>query len=452
MENDDSSIELSTVKYLIHIKFVIAGTAEKSDIIGAIFGQTEGLLGDSMDLRELQKTSRIGRILVKLQYNKSQRKTVGIVVIPSSLDRIETSILAASLETVDRVGPCLAKIQLQKIEDVRSTKRNQIISRATQILQGWDTEVAPESQNLVEEVVKQARISAVSKWGPENLPAGPGVNESDSVILLEGRADVLNLLKYGFRNIVALQGTNIPKSIIPLTNKKRTIVFLDGDRGGDLILRELIELAEIDFVARAPKGREVEELSGKEILKALRNKIPIEQILKDMDITENKGKDKDRARKPKDKGKQKPVEDILVGDIGESSIAKDLEVEDSDVADMELDESDQSLIEAESSDPAVSELPVEISEITKSLGSFEAIFVTSGYEIAKKSAVKDLRSELSNLKPEDDPKTVGIIFDGIVTQRLIDLSKEKELEYVAGARIAEMVKVPENLKIYEFGK
>ena len=70
MENDDSSIELSTVKYLIHIKFVIAGTAEKSDIIGAIFGQTEGLLGDSMDLRELQKTSRIGRILVKLQYNK----------------------------------------------------------------------------------------------------------------------------------------------------------------------------------------------------------------------------------------------------------------------------------------------------------------------------------------------------------------------------------------------
>ena len=55
MENSDNeSIDLQTIKYLIHIKFVIAGIAEKSDIIGAIFGQTEGLLGDSMDLRELQ--------------------------------------------------------------------------------------------------------------------------------------------------------------------------------------------------------------------------------------------------------------------------------------------------------------------------------------------------------------------------------------------------------------
>ncbi|MHA1991218.1 MAG: DNA primase DnaG [Candidatus Hodarchaeales archaeon] len=449
MENDDSSIELSTVKYLIHIKFVIAGTAEKSDIIGAIFGQTEGLLGDSMDLRELQKTSRIGRILVKLQYNKSQRKTVGIVVIPSSLDRIETSILAASLETVDRVGPCLAKIQLQKIEDVRSTKRNQIVSRATQILQSWDTEVAPESQNLIEEVVKQARISAISKWGPDNLPAGPGVNESDTVILLEGRADVLNLLKFGFRNVVALQGTNIPPSIIPLTNKKRTIVFLDGDRGGDLILRELIELAELDFVARAPTGREVEELSGKEVLKALRNKLPIEQVLKDLEITvsdKNKGKDKGK-KVTRDKGKK---EEPIVADVSDIAIAE--KFEDTDVDVFELDESDKSLVDIESGSKKAIELPSEISELTSSLGSFEALFVTNDNKIAKKAAVKDLRGELSGLDPSKQPKIIGIVFDGIVTQRLIDLSKEKELQYVAGAKVAEMVKVPENLKIYAFEK
>ncbi|OLS25908.1 MAG: DNA primase DnaG [Candidatus Heimdallarchaeota archaeon LC_3] len=447
MENDDSSIELSTVKYLIHIKFVIAGTAEKSDIIGAIFGQTEGLLGDSMDLRELQKTSRIGRILVKLQYNKQQRKTVGIVVIPSSLDRIETSILAASLETVDRVGPCLAKIQLQKIEDVRSTKRNQIITRATQILQSWETSVAPDSQNLVEEVIKQARISAISKWGPENLPAGPGVNDSDTVILLEGRADVLNLLKYGFRNSVAVEGTNVPKSIIPLTHRKRTLVFLDGDRGGDLILKELIELTEIDFVARAPQGREVEELSGKEVLKALRNKIPIEQVLRDLEITvteKSKGKEKDKGRKIRDKSKPKE-EEILVGDIDDGSIAKEF-----------ADNTDVDIIEVGSDDSlenkSVSELPPEISKLTEALGSFEAIFVTGKNEIAKKTAVKDLRGELSSIKPDDKQKIVGIVFDGIVTQRLIDLSNEKGLEYVAGARVAEMVKVHDSLKIYEFAK
>ena len=469
MENSDNeSIDLQTIKYLIQIKFVIAGIAEKSDIIGAIFGQTEGLLGDSMDLRELQKTSRIGRIVVKIQYDKAKRKTLGVVILPSSLDRVETSILAASLETVDRVGPCLAKIQLFKVEDVRSTKRQQIVSRATQILQTWDTEVAPESQNLVEEVVKQARMSAISKWGPEGLPAGPGVDESDSVILVEGRADVLNLLRYGFRNVVALQGTHIPESVLPLTKRKRTIVFLDGDRGGDLILRELIELADIDFVARAPPGREVEELTGKEVLKTLRNKIPIEQVLKELETKiegdkegeherpHGRERDKERGNK-KLKGRQLDIEgsqsDVALeyqrsesADMSQlertSGSDLDVTIENADTEEL-IDESEFSIGRS-----TAAELPPEISTLAKSLGAFEAILVTSDNSIVKKILVKDLRDSLTELDPEGTPQVKGVVFDRIITQRLLELATEKQLAFVAGANLADMVTVANNMKVY----
>jgi DNA primase len=59
-------------------------------------------------------------------------------------------------------------------------------------------------------------------------------------------------------------------------------VFLDGDRGGDLILREIMAVADLDFIARAPSGKEVEELTKKEIHKALRSKITLEQAKLEM--------------------------------------------------------------------------------------------------------------------------------------------------------------------------
>ena len=57
-------------KYLIHARLQAKGIVEKPDVIGAIFGQTEGLLGADMDLRELQRTGRVGRIEVDVKNNK----------------------------------------------------------------------------------------------------------------------------------------------------------------------------------------------------------------------------------------------------------------------------------------------------------------------------------------------------------------------------------------------
>ncbi len=450
--SSESSVNTETVKYLIYIKFTIAGIVEKSDVIGAIFGQTEGLLGDSLDLRDLQRTSRIGRITVNIQYNKAQRKTTGSVIVPSSLDRVETAILAASLETVDRVGPCVAKIQLQKIEDVRSTKREQIISRATQILKSWDQEVSPESSNLVEEVVKQARVSAVSKWGPENLPAGPDIEESDTLIIVEGRADVLNLLKYGFRNVIAVQGTNIPESIIPLTQKKRTIAFLDGDRGGDLILKELLQLTEIDYVARAPPTREVEELTGKEVLKSLRNRLPIEQVLKDLDLDlaapaegkdskdkDSKDKDNKDKDKDKDKGKDKKFKKDFDKKKGKEESKESFIPDDVDVTESEIE-----------SDSKLEPLPDDIQKHIQKLGEFEGLIIDSNNNIVAKCPVKDLRTTLQDIDPKQIP-VKGIIFDGVISQRLVDVAEQKNLEYIVGVLSGDITPSGK-VKIFEFRK
>jgi len=266
-----------TTKYIIDAKFTIKGVVEKSDIVGAVFGQTEGLLLD-LDLRDLQKSGRIGRI--EVENESKEGVSEGVIKIPSSLTRKETALLAATIETVSRVGPCEAEIKLIEIKDVRETKRKQIIERATELLKEWDSK-SMEPSEIEEKIDKDIKLGEITSWGPEQLPAGPEINESPEIIIVEGRADVLNLLRIDVKNTVAVQGTEIPKSIIDLTKSKSTVTaFLDGDRGGTIILNELLQLAKIDYVARAPDGYEVEELTRKQMIKALQNKRPMNKLNK----------------------------------------------------------------------------------------------------------------------------------------------------------------------------
>ncbi|MEM4634013.1 MAG: DNA primase DnaG, partial [Candidatus Anstonellaceae archaeon] len=250
---------IDTVKYLVYANVEIDGLVEKPDVVGAIFGQTEGLLGDELDLRDLQKNGRIGRIEVDLQ-PKGGRSS-GKIKLPSSLDMVETCILAAALETVDRVGPCEAKIAVEKIEDTRNAKRKILVERAKGLLKSLLTNEIPESKEISEMVRQEVKIAEIEEYGPEKLPCGPAIEKQDSIIIVEGRADVLNLLKNDITNVVAVGGANITNTIAKLAREKEVTVFLDGDRGGDIILNELARVADIDFVARAPDGKEVEELS-----------------------------------------------------------------------------------------------------------------------------------------------------------------------------------------------
>lgn len=265
-----------SAKYIVHASIDIEGVVDRPDVIGAIFGQTEGLLGSELELRELQRSGRIGRIEVNVDTKSG--KTQGAIIIPSSLDKAETSIVGAALEIIQRIGPCNAKIQVQKIEDVRVSKRTFVVERAKELLKNMIDTTMPDSQELADEVAYSVRVMEIQTYGKDRLPAGPAIDESDEVTIVEGRADVLNLLKHGIKNSIAMNGTSVPETIIELSKKKILTVFVDGDRGGDLIVKELMGVAEIDFVSKAPDGKEVEEITKKEIHKALRSRIAAEQV------------------------------------------------------------------------------------------------------------------------------------------------------------------------------
>jgi len=260
---------LSTVKYIIKTNFIIEGIVDKHDIIGAIFGQSEGLIGEEMDLKELQKNGKLGRIEVETQTKTG--KTVGTLTVPSSLDRVQTSILAAAVESVDKVGPCNSSFKTEKIEDARQEKRKLVTERAKELLKGMSADI-PETQELAQEIRDRTRTSDLREIGRDKVAVGPDIDASDELIVVEGRADVINLLKHGIKNTAAVGGAKVPRTVLNLARGKKVTLFVDGDRGGDIIARQLGQAMKIDSVAKAPDGKEVEELTLKEILSALRKK------------------------------------------------------------------------------------------------------------------------------------------------------------------------------------
>ncbi|MFA7707911.1 MAG: DNA primase DnaG [Candidatus Pacearchaeota archaeon] len=261
-----------SIKYIIHAKFEAEGTIEKPDMIGAVFGQTEGLLGEELEMRELQKTGKIGRIEVSTEYVNG--KTVGEIEVPSAMDKTETTILAAALETIERVGPSDTKITIEKIEDVRGSKRDYILERAKKLMEKLG-DSGNEISEMTSEIKDSSRISKMQAYGTENIPCGDV--SGDELIIVEGRADVVNMLKNGVKNVIAMNGMNLPRTVVELAKEKADVtLFVDGDRGGNLIIKNVTEQAKIDFIAMAPEGKEVEELTGKEILQALRKKVKAE--------------------------------------------------------------------------------------------------------------------------------------------------------------------------------
>ncbi|RLM63090.1 DNA primase [Halorubrum sp. Atlit-8R] len=269
-----------TEKYLIHATIAADGVVERSDVVGAVFGQTEGLLGDELDLRDLQESSRVGRIDVSVESENGQ--SFGEVTVASSLDKVETAILAAALETIDRIGPCHASVEVTSIEDVRAAKRREVVERAKELIAGGFEETSLASSDVLDEVRDAARVEGIVDY--EGLPAGPRVGDSDAVIIVEGRADVLTLLDCGIKNAVAVEGTNVPEAVADLTADRTVTAFLDGDRGGELILRELAQVGEVDYVAFAPPGESVEDLDRDAVFEALRGKVPYASLADAADL------------------------------------------------------------------------------------------------------------------------------------------------------------------------
>ncbi|WP_298520939.1 DNA primase DnaG [uncultured Methanobrevibacter sp.] len=402
--------ELTTTKYLIHAQITANGIVEKPDVVGAVFGQTEGLLSNDLDLRELQRTGRIGRIQVNIHSNSGRAK--GEIVIPSSLDRVETAILAASLETINRVGPCEAEIQTLKVEDVRAVKREQVVNRAKEIYKNMVESVGPESMKMIEEVREAMRVHEISEYGDDRLPAGPSIHTSDAIIVVEGRSDVLNLLKYGIKNTVAVEGVSVPKAIGELSKKRTTTAFVDGDRGGELILKELLQIGDVDYITRAPKGKEVEDLEKDEVLIALRDKVPTAQFLATNNILNENGNKKDNGRKYNRNSKKhekynrrEPVVEEPVVEDDEVTLMKDM------------------LKEFE--------------------GTGSGAILDEALNMTKEVEVENLYEEIKNIDGTAD----SVIFDGVISQRLVDVASQKGIKRLVAFKSVNIVKKPHDVKL-----
>ncbi len=447
--NMSAKDEFGTTKYVVYAEFEANGIVERPDVVGAIFGQTEGLLGDDLDLRELQKTGRIGRIRVEVHTKAG--KTYGTITVPSSLDRVETAILAAALETIDRVGPAEAQIRVLRIEDVRATKRKYIIERAKEILEGLMDQEIPETQELTEEVKKAVRAKELIEYGPEKLPAGPHVPFSDSIIVVEGRADVLNLLKHGIKNAIAVEGTSIPETIIKLSKERIVTTFTDGDRGGELILKELLQVADVDYVARAPEGKEVEELTKKEIVKALRSKVPAEQVITEIFY---KGRnfydvirEKEREREKAEKEKKAPL--AVAAPAQHAAPAQKTSEERRPERAERVEPKKEERIIRPIQKPRSSELDEfkEFIEKVKSAKESTAILLDENRNIIAEIPVRELTNQLKERKD-----VYAVVFNGVITQRLIDTVSETGVRYLVGARKYNVVRRPVNLKIVTFAE
>ena len=258
------------VKYHVKLSFDVDGLVEKADIIGAIFGQTEGLLGPEMNLNELQKVSKVGRIEVNTTTTTNQTK--GDALIPMSTDINTAALIAAAIESIDKVGPFQARFKLEAIEDVRTAKKKEIVDRAREIVQKWSTKTISEGEEMLKDVSDVTSSGKLTTFGKEKLACGSGVFDSPWIILVEGRADVINLLRAGFDNALAIEGARIDESIKSLCeSKSKVVAFLDGDRAGGFILKELKSMVNIDVVHRAPDGVEVEELTPMQIVEILKD-------------------------------------------------------------------------------------------------------------------------------------------------------------------------------------
>ncbi|MDA0524710.1 DNA primase DnaG [Methanococcoides alaskense] len=501
MQNTD------TTKYIIHSKISADGIIERPDIVGAIFGQTEGLLGSDLDLRDLQKTGRIGRIEVAV--GAKGGKTKGNIFIPSSLDRVETSILAASLETIDRVGPCTAKIEITQIEDVRATKRKHIIERAKYILTDMFDENLPESQEIADEVRQSVRIEEMEYYGKNKIPCGPNVVESDAIVVVEGRADVLNLLRYGIKNTICVGGTNVPPEVAELTKKKTVTAFTDGDRGGKLIIKELLQVADIDYIARAPDGKSVEDLVQREIVRALRQKIPVEQALENYSIKTDvkpeqiekpaKGSRVTRIPKRKERptsevsapvatkvaskpsmSEEKPRVSRATRAPRETTASRATRVPRETTATRETTASRatraprettatrettasratralrETTATRETTAPRETRAPKEAKPSVLSPqalrfkphsdalnGTLGARLLDSKDEIIEETAVRDLVNTLK----ENDEGIKSVIFDGVVTQRILDIASDKGIENLIGVKKGNIAKSPASVNI-----
>jgi len=433
--------DYTSTKYKIHLSFHTNGLVERPDVVGAIFGQTEGLLGEELDLRELQRMGKVGRIDVQLHSLNGEAD--GSIAISSTLDLAETAILAASMETIERIGPCTAIVVVSVIEDIRVTKRNLIRDRAKALLLEYVDENCIDTEALIKEIRESQRIGRITTYGPEELPAGSHIEQSDAIILVEGRADVINLLRAGIKNTLAVQGTNIPQAVIDICRQKTVTTLFDGDRGGDLILQELLQIADIDFVGFATRGISVEDMSRKEITKTLRNKVPVEYVRSgqvETFLRLNNVSALELETITDEIAYPGPNNKVKIKDEGQEQV---------DVQKVSDNKSEVVLKEESDENNSLSVTDKMWGIIDQTINSGDLTLLDQKGDPIFKGKADDVTQVLTEIAKAQDQASM-LIVDKPITQALVDLAVNTNLRVFAASSFAGLVKQPVNMQLISF--
>ena len=459
----------------------IFGRAEKHDVLGALYGYTKEISNDNpdmpVDLSLLQNEEKIDRIAVNLNKEEGDEHLKGSIQIPihSNMDEENLSYLAAALELLDQVGPTKAEINISSIDDVREERKSNIEARAASIKKRFnmgakrssnETMTTEEEKNKNSKSGRKERgrkqpMKAVIKLSPdsskESIFGGNRFKASSEVYIVEGRADIRNLSKFNLSNTIAVNGTNVSSILKYLERKDRLIIFLDGDRGGDLLCLELIERVghKIVGVIRAPERKEVENLSEDEVKQCLENSSSLHEA-KWMTGT-NKGTtfvdpsaDSNRAKMDSENLK---TNDPTTKQMESKSTVKQLNTQNGSARKKSLKSRDsrsnkarsgrssstnRSYKKTEKYEQVLTPLILdtikkvrsnEITVLVNKEGNFEC-------ELTLKNTFDGLREFLSRDREEGIDGCV-IITDGIVSNRLADLLKSHKIKTVIGAKFSD---------------
>jgi len=417
------------VKYHVKLKFDVDGLVEKADIIGAIFGQTEGLLGPEMNLNELQKVSKVGRIEVNVDSKSNSAR--GDALIPMSTDISTAALIAAAIESIDKVGPFQAKFSLIGIDDIRAIKKKIIVDRAKKIVQEWATKTISEGEEMLKDVYDASKPGKLTTFGKAQLACGVGVYDSDWIILVEGRADVINLLRAGYDNAIAIEGAKIDETILKLTQGKRIIAFIDGDRAGDLILKELQGLVKIDKIYRAPSGREVEECTPLEISDILKD---VEEYIKNIHSIKF------------NPDNQIKINNNIHNSVNQNQInhvdTKYLTNNQQDKVNMEISNTKKTTTTINEEDEVISTIKQVFPEINETL---EAMIFDKSLKTILKVPVSDIVKKVFDIKGGK-----LLVIDGIITQRLVEAANKAGIQFIIGHRTSSLKKPINNIYIQTF--
>lgn len=393
------------MKYQIRANIKVNGTVQRKDIIGAIMGQTEGLLGDELELRKLQRTARIGHVDVEMETKNG--KVHGTITIPSSMDNVETAIIGSALETIDRIGPCNSIIKVVEISDIRATKRSAVVDRAKELLLSLVNSGEAASKTVIEEVRSVLTTGTATSF--HGLTCGPNVESSSSLIIVEGRNDVRNLLNCGLKNAISADGSgNIKQELIDLANSKESVtVAIDGDRGGEMLFLQLYDTMKVDHVAQAPVGQEWELLPQKTVTMRLQKKVDAVKFKHQIDNKEAKDNEKFGGEKDKDWDK----------DMDEEFSTEEVELAPADIQ--------------------------ELFDMAEDLGKNKAVIRFADGTYSEQIGPSKLEAAMTESEAAE-----AVIFNGPVTGKVLDYINQSNASTLIGTKEGKDFKAPEGVKIW----